>query len=123
MGELGYVSTDLDACIAIQITVLDAGKMILGMQVQASLAITLKKGNRLHPLNSVDLLRNNLPSTTVDYQCTVFTNESQAMIAAISTVVDTDGMIPHYSEVIEGIDGLKQVRGLACIIRITEFAT
>ena len=46
MSELGDVRADLDAGVAIGIAALDALKVILDMQVKATLTITLMQRSR-----------------------------------------------------------------------------
>ena len=38
---------------------------------------------------------------------TVLAHEAEAVVSSVSAVVDTDGVIPHHGEILEGIDRLQ----------------
>ena len=123
LREFGDVRADLDAGVAGTVPALDAGQVVLHMEIQATFAIRLFQRDRLHAGFAVDLLGNNFPAPAIDYQRSVLSDKAQAMVSSIGAIVDADRVIPHDREIVESIDRLQEVGRLTGVIRIAELAT
>ena len=100
------MGADFDTGFTVAVARFDTFQMVLDVQVQTAFTLCFLQWNRFHAGLAAYLFGDYFPATAIDNQCSVFSDKSQAVIAPVSSVVDTDCMIPHDGEVIDCINCL-----------------